>query len=52
MIKTKLHLLRYAYLSYRKLKPVKKICVMSGGKMSDAEFKKYNTLVNEIKNKV
>lgn len=46
MIKTKLHLLRYAYLSYRKLKPVKKICVMSGGKMSEEN---YNKAMQEVK---
>lgn len=46
MIKTKLHLLRFAYLSYRKLKPVKKICVMGGGKMSEQSWEK---AMNEVK---
>lgn len=35
----------------RKFKPVKKVCVLNGGVMSDEDFEKAMTEVNAITNK-
>lgn len=51
MTKVKIPLLRFAYLNYRKCKTVNKVCVMSGGKMSEHEFEKYSMIAKSLTGK-